>query len=141
MHRINRGKEYWVIPGGSIEHGESPEHAAHRELFEETTLDVAVDRLLYLHRYKDPKKEDSIHYFYLCTYKVVEPKLGPSEEKQEMEQGEQYYEPVWVNISEIGTLLLYPLEIRDWLIHDLASGFSDKPREAILRTDELRQSI
>ena len=141
MHRINRGKEYWVFPGGGIEHDETPEQAVVRELMEETTLDVAVDRLLYVHRYKDSKIGDSTHYFYLCTYKGGDPQLGASEEKEEMDRGDQYYEPVFVDVAKIDTLLLYPLEIRDWLIHDLASGFSSKPREATLRTGELRQSI
>lgn len=39
---VKRGKEPWkgwlAFPGGGIERGETPEQAAHRELFEETAL-------------------------------------------------------------------------------------------------------
>lgn len=39
---VKRGKEPWkgwlAFPGGGIEQGETPEQAAHRELFEETAL-------------------------------------------------------------------------------------------------------
>lgn len=42
---VERGKEPWkgwlAFPGGSIEAGETPEQAAHRELKEETALNAA----------------------------------------------------------------------------------------------------
>ena len=41
------GRTYWVIPGGGLEPGETPEQCARREMQEETGLDVRVERLLF----------------------------------------------------------------------------------------------
>ena len=47
---IRRGQEpskgLWSVPGGLIEIGERVEEAAHREVKEETGIDIRIDRLL-----------------------------------------------------------------------------------------------
>lgn len=40
------GRTYWVIPGGGIEPGETEEACVRREMLEETSLTVHVERLL-----------------------------------------------------------------------------------------------
>jgi len=40
MHRIYKGKEYWVFPGGHLQQGEELAGAAIREILEETTIIV-----------------------------------------------------------------------------------------------------
>jgi ADP-ribose pyrophosphatase YjhB (NUDIX family) len=36
----------WGLPGGSLEYGEHPEDAVVRELFEETSLNIEIERFL-----------------------------------------------------------------------------------------------
>jgi ADP-ribose pyrophosphatase YjhB (NUDIX family) len=42
IHRIKEEKEYWVLPGGSIECEESKEEACIREVNEETGLEIKI---------------------------------------------------------------------------------------------------
>ena len=47
IHRLKSGQEYYVLPGGSIEKGETPQQAAIREIKEETNLDIYLERLVW----------------------------------------------------------------------------------------------
>src|SRR6185295_5359171 len=43
---LRRDVPVWVLPGGGIDPGESPEQASVREILEETSLSVKVERLV-----------------------------------------------------------------------------------------------
>jgi ADP-ribose pyrophosphatase YjhB (NUDIX family) len=63
----HNGRTYWLLPGGGREDGESEEECVRREMREETSLEVRVERLLVEH---DSTHSDSVyaHYkTYLCT--------------------------------------------------------------------------
>ena len=138
MHRINNEKEYYVFPGGGVENGETVEQAVLREVQEETSLEVKIERLLYHHIYDD----NSEQFFYLCHYVSGEPKLGDGNEARAMKESDaDFYNPVWREIKSLPQLLLYPLEIRDWFIQDAKTSFENMPREATIRISELRQSL
>ncbi len=139
MHRINNGKEYYVFPGGGVEEGETVEQAVLREVKEETSFEVKLEKLLYHHTYEDIDHEQ---FFYLCRYISGEPKLGDANELQEMKNGgKNFYNPIWYEIEKLSELLLYPLEIRDWFIKDIKTNFENTPRGAVLKVSELKQKI
>lgn len=138
IHRTREGKEYWVFPGGGKEDYETVEEAVVREIEEEASIKCKSIRLLYTHEYLDIGHK---HHFYLCKYISGKPKLGNFNELQTMKRENQTYKPEWVRIDKLPKLLLYPLEIRDWIIQDYKSSFKDTPKSAALKSTELRQEI
>jgi ADP-ribose pyrophosphatase YjhB (NUDIX family) len=59
------GPTFWVVPGGGREAGESEAACVCREVFEETTLMVAVERLLFVDPARSDDGYDALHT-YLC---------------------------------------------------------------------------
>lgn len=135
IHRIRHGKEYYVFPGGGVENGETVKQAVLREVQEETSLEVKIEKLLYHHIYDDKTEQ----FFYLCRYISGEPKLGDGNEARDMEKSnDNFYDPIWYEIKALPQLLLYPLEIRDWFIEDAKTNFKNMPRKATIKISELR---
>ncbi|OGZ29928.1 MAG: hypothetical protein A2931_00985 [Candidatus Niyogibacteria bacterium RIFCSPLOWO2_01_FULL_45_48] len=138
MHRIKNGKEYYNFPGGGVEKGETVEQAVLREVKEETSLEIKIEKPLYHHIYDNGGEQ----FFYLCRYVSGEPKLDEGNELRDMQKGgANYYEPVWYEIGKISQLLFYPLEIKDWFLKDVKSDFKNTPREAKIKISDLRQLV
>ena len=53
-HWNEGGRSGWTLPGGGIEPGEDPAHAAVREIHEETGYSAELDELLGVHSYVVP---------------------------------------------------------------------------------------
>ena len=63
-------RQYWVLPGGRLEYGETFFECARRELQEETGLDVEVERFLFFSEAIAPDRSRHIVNIYLKA-KVV----------------------------------------------------------------------
>ena len=59
-------KDWWEFPGGKIEARESPEQALVREIREELSTDIIIEKLLRTVEYDYPKFHLTLHC-YLCT--------------------------------------------------------------------------
>ncbi len=133
MWRKVKNKEYFVFPGGGQEVGETLEETVCRELLEETSIIVSVEKLLY--KLTDENTEQN---FYLCKYISGEPKLGKGNESIDTNESNQY-KPLWRNIEEIASLPVLPLEVRDWFLEDYKNNFSYSVREDFILTTDRRK--
>ena len=94
IHRFKNGNEYYVIPGGGIEDGETPSDAAVRELKEETSLDVALGEKI-----GELEEDGNRQYFYLAQSWSGTPTLGGPE--AERNSPENHYQLEWIPIEKL----------------------------------------
>ena len=135
MHRQNDGRAYFVFPGGHKEAYETLEEATVREVLEETSVSVSIKKLLYHHIYDDGGER----FYFLCRYLEGEVKLGGPEQEHATEKNQ--YDPRWIPLSALPNTLVYPLEIRDWILKDIENGFQDTPRKECVIFAHLRQTL
>lgn len=69
------GRAYWTLPGGGIESGETEEDCVRREMREETSLEVRIERLL-LEQAGHPDGYYRWLKTYLCTPTAGEAQPG-----------------------------------------------------------------
>lgn len=135
MERHKAGWEYFAFPGGGVEAGERTDEAVVREVLEECSIEVQVEKLLYKQEYDDGSKQ----YFYLAKYISGEPQLDIISEEFLENSPDNYYNPRWLSLAELKDTRLYPLEIRDLLLDDYNNKFIDNPREQFIKMSELRR--
>lgn len=64
-HVEDDGREYWTLPGGGIEKGETPAEAAEREVLEETGLRLTAERFLFATT--NPRSGSQSHCFLMSV--------------------------------------------------------------------------
>ncbi len=132
IERHKNGEHYFVLPGGHVEEGESPQRAAVREVAEETSLSVVVEKLLYSSMVDEFGNNQQI---FLCNYLGGEPRLSPdSIEAKLMAQGEpQEWSPAWFSFDELRGKTVYPAGLLKYLEEDKANGYHHNPYKIIER--------
>lgn len=98
MLRRKQGREYATLVGGGVEPGESPQQAALRELWEETSLTGTVVRQL-----PDVVEGEQHAFLVRCS---GEPRLGGPEEERSNPWNR--YVPTWVELSRLDEIGLRP---------------------------------
>lgn len=123
--KTNEWIEYYSIPGGGIDRGESPEDAAVRELQEEMGVVVELEQFV-AHR----KAKRFEHYVYTAHIVSGKPTLQLNSEEAGYMSDTNQYIVHWVDVAELSRENLRYYSDYLELIQQIASGF--KP-EAVLR--------
>lgn len=113
IHRINKGREYYVLPGGHVESGEDPVSAAIREAKEETNLDVTLSGLLWTFT-NEHMGEEKIVYVYKASSFSGNLMLNGPEKETESDDNQFIHE--WIDISKIKDINLVPKIQKEKLI-------------------------
>lgn len=82
------GRPFWVLPGGTLEVDEGLEECAIREMQEEVSLAVSIDRILYLADFIQSTEaglRHTIDVFMLARYQSGQPTMTTDENLDEMD--------------------------------------------------------
>ncbi len=119
MHRIKNGQEYYTLCGGRLEANETPEVGCLREVFEETSLHVTIEKELF----RTEEIYDGVlntHFIFVCHYNGGIAKLN-GEEIDRMSDNNQYT-PIWIELADLKTLPIKPDIIAEHLHAWLETG-------------------
>ena len=113
IHRFKENKEYFVLPGGSVENNETPEQAVIREVKEETNLDINLGECLWEFEENIEGKLRYGYYFLAKSFKG-EPTLGGPEVERQTETNKYIFE--WIPLEKIDALLIYPFGLKERIL-------------------------
>ncbi|TSC87311.1 MAG: NUDIX hydrolase [Microgenomates group bacterium Gr01-1014_16] len=109
IHRFKNGDEYWTVPGGGVEEGESLIEAIHREIMEETNL--TITELTPAFEYFQQSFQEPCPFF-LCKV-TGKPKIGDGPEKIAHSTDNQYILE-WVDMNNFSNLTsVYPSAVKE----------------------------
>lgn len=139
IYRKKNDSQYYTFPGGTVEHCETTENCAAREIFEETSIHTEIKQLVYqieIHHDHTVK----IEYFYLANYVSGTPKLQSSSIEASRSSNNNIYRPMWIPLEKLADIPLYPIEIRNKLIADLKHGFGKETYFVKLNKSDMKNS-
>lgn len=125
IHRNKFGSEYYTLPGGGIDAGESAEQALKREIQEECGFTVLSGRPVFVEEAGNPF---GTQYIYLCEVEGQEPQLAVhSDEAQIHALGQNLYTPKWVALKDLPELQFRSEALKATILHAQKSGYPAKP--------------
>ena len=114
VYRKNHRGEYYFVPGGGVEEGETPEQAAARELIEEAGIAIKVG-LKVFDRFDEGVNQHQ--YFFLAepsdVLDVVIEAVKWQEDAKQRSNDEYRFE--WISLAEIAKIDLRPSELKPLL--------------------------
>lgn len=116
IKRVREGVTYFVLPGGGIEDGETPEEAAKREALEELGVTVKVKESL------AEVDFNGTQFFFLCEIIGGTFGTGQGEEYTTAKTDRGTYRPTWIDIHKLESLDVRPREVADKIMKVFTGG-------------------
>lgn len=137
IKRTHSGNNYFVLPGGGWEQPESFESSVAREVMEEASIEVEVNRMVF----DLSITNESRKIVYLCHYLKGKPILGDFNEKETMKNdSSDTYIPMWLPLRKLASTKLYTLEFRDWFLDNYKNReLPNKPEIREISPSQFRQ--
>jgi len=112
---------WWGLPGGGVDHGESPHLAVRRELYEETGLKARSARLVDVHdihivEVSRGDMYEDYHGVHLLFAVDIEPGTDP----HVVEVGGTTDEVRWVDVEDVGSVVQPVLPVVEHAVDHLA---------------------
>jgi 8-oxo-dGTP diphosphatase len=101
---------HWNLPGGGIDHGETPHDALHRELYEETGLVASSARLVDVHSVHEiePVRDDGYDDYH-GIHIIFAVDVDPGAALIVIDEGGSTDLAKWVSFDDARTLPLLPV--------------------------------
>jgi ADP-ribose pyrophosphatase YjhB (NUDIX family) len=103
---VTRNKEpdkgMWIIPGGRVELGETYLEAVQRELLEECSIEIDIERILDVNDYILRDEEGRIKYHFMLIYLLARHKSGVVKAQSDAA------EVRWVPLEKVRELFIHP---------------------------------
>lgn len=127
MHRNKFGQEYYTLIGGGVKFRETPAQALVREVKEETSLDIANPRLVFIEEAGPPF---GTQYIYLCDYAGGQVVLDPrSLEAIINKLGQNLHTPMWLPLKDLQFVPFRSEKLKTALLHAVKNTFPETPQK------------
>ncbi|MFP4497553.1 MAG: NUDIX domain-containing protein [Vulcanimicrobiota bacterium] len=102
VRHVKKGRQYWLVPGGGLDPGETIEECAIREIKEETNMDIKLLKLLFVSESVSTEYERHlINLFFLGRI------LNP-DEKIKVNEDNRVREVKFIPVSELNDMEIHP---------------------------------
>ncbi|MEI7682802.1 MAG: NUDIX domain-containing protein [Candidatus Saccharibacteria bacterium] len=129
MKRNKFGQEYYCLPGGGIDSGETADQSVLREIKEEASLSVINPRLVYIEENGDPY---GTQYIFVCDYQDGDVRISPDSIEAKLNAiGQNTFETMWVPVSKFAGLPFRSTALQQELVKAFSQGFPKEPRKIL----------